>query len=185
MDQKEEKQEPEYTQEELDFMAAKKRKEAKLKFDAQFRESLLDNTINPLLANDTTNRDIFRTLLFHYNTDNYIPIDKCAYFLQNFLVQVDDEGSHDRFGITLTKSLQKYSSDGKNLNEDQFCEFMRSYELETENEQTDMEQYEGFLEKIFHRLKKEEDDQTVALKDFVDSFQRVGFRMDNADYDLI
>ena len=42
------------------------------------KAALEDNNINPLLHNGITNRDIFRTLLFHFKTDNYIPIDKAA-----------------------------------------------------------------------------------------------------------
>ena len=49
------------------------------------KAALEDNNINPLLNNGITNRDIFRTLLFHFKTDNYIPIDKAAEFVVNLL----------------------------------------------------------------------------------------------------
>jgi len=46
---------------------------------------MLDPNINPLLSNGITNRDIFRTLLFHFKTDNYIPIENAAAFVVNLL----------------------------------------------------------------------------------------------------
>ena len=58
---------------------------------ALFRESLCDNNINALLFDETSNRDIFRALLFQYNTDNYIPIEKAATFVQQFLRYSEEE----------------------------------------------------------------------------------------------
>ena len=49
------------------------------------RRAVQDPNINPLLNNGITNRDIFRTLLFHFKTDNFIPIDKAAEFVVNLL----------------------------------------------------------------------------------------------------
>ena len=39
--------------------------------------AMQDDNINPLVS-DMTNRDIFRTMLFTYGTDNYIPVDAAA-----------------------------------------------------------------------------------------------------------
>lgn len=41
--------------------------------------------MNPLLNNGITNKDIFRTLVFHFKTDNVIPIDGAAKFVVNLL----------------------------------------------------------------------------------------------------
>ena len=49
------------------------------------KAALKDNNINPLLHNGITNRDIFRTLLFHFKTDNFIPINQAAEFVVNLL----------------------------------------------------------------------------------------------------
>ena len=39
------------------------------------RKKFLENNENKLLKNDITNCDIFRTLLFHFKTDNELPIE--------------------------------------------------------------------------------------------------------------
>ena len=66
-----------------------KKTEAEIEMDKKKAElqkaALTDNNINPLLNNGITNRDIFRTLLFHFKTDNVIPIDKAAEFVVNLL----------------------------------------------------------------------------------------------------
>ena len=66
-----------------------KKTEAELELEKKKAElqkaALEDNNINPLLNNGITNRDIFRTLLFHFKTDNVIPIDKAAEFVVNLL----------------------------------------------------------------------------------------------------
>ena len=97
------------------------------------RQALMDNNINPLLNNGITNRDIFRTLLFHFKTDNYIPIDKAAEFVVNLLkrpvVTVYDREAEERFLKSLYTIMASYSRDGETLNEDQFCDLMQSFEI--------------------------------------------------------
>ena len=44
-----------------------------------------DTNYNPLLQNGVTNKDIFRTLIFHFRTDNYVPVSGVANFVQNLL----------------------------------------------------------------------------------------------------
>ena len=44
-----------------------------------------DTNYNPLLANGITNKDIFRTLIFHFRTDNYVPVAGVANFVLNLL----------------------------------------------------------------------------------------------------
>ena len=107
---------------------AKNDKQAELQ-----KQALIDDNINPLLNNGITNRDIFRTLLFHFKTDNYIPIDNAAEFVVNLLkrpVQTKyDQEAEQRFLNSLFKIMASYSSDGKTLNEDQFCKLMQSFEI--------------------------------------------------------
>ena len=102
---------------------------------------MLDPNINPLLSNGITNRDIFRTLLFHFKTDNYIPIEKAAEFVVNLLkrpvMTKYDKEAEERFLNSLFKIMASYSKDGKNLNEDQFCKLMQSFEIQNEYEFTD------------------------------------------------
>ena len=92
------------------------------------KQALLDNNINPLLHNGITNRDIFRTLLFHFKTDNYIPIDKAADFVVNLLKRPVktkyDQEAEERFLASLKNIMASYSKDGKTLDEDQFCNLM-------------------------------------------------------------
>tara|TARA_B110001450_G_scaffold174130_1_gene162526 strand:+ start:178 stop:429 length:252 start_codon:yes stop_codon:yes gene_type:complete len=83
---------------------------------------MLDPNINPLLSNGITNRDIFRTLLFHFKTDNYIPIENAAAFVVNLLkrpvMTKYDKEAEERFLNSLFKIMASYSKDGKTLNED-------------------------------------------------------------------
>ena len=105
------------------------------------KAALTDNNINPLLNNGITNRDIFRTLLFHFKTDNEIPIDRAAEFVVNLLkrpvVTVYDQQAEDRFLNSLNKIMRSYSGGKEVLNEDQFCELMQSFEVQNEYEFTD------------------------------------------------
>ena len=55
----------------LDEDAEQKRKEE----EEKERQKFLKNNENTLLKNDITNCDIFRTLLFHFKTDNELPIE--------------------------------------------------------------------------------------------------------------
>ena len=86
------------------------------------KAAISDSNINPLLNNGITNRDIFRTLLFHFKTDNFIPIDKAAEFVVNLLKRPVktkyDQDAEERFLNSLFKIMASYSSDGKKLNED-------------------------------------------------------------------
>ena len=105
------------------------------------KAALADPNINPLLNNGITNRDIFRTLLFHFKTDNYIPIDKAADFVVNLLKRPVktkyDQEAEDRFLASLTNIMASYSNDQKTLNEDQFCKLMQSFEVQSDYEFTD------------------------------------------------
>ena len=122
-----------------------KKTEAELELEKKKAElqkaALADNNINPLLHNGITNRDIFRTLLFHFKTDNVIPIDKAAEFVVNLLkrpvVTVYDQEAEQRFLASLKKIMMSYSGGHHELNEDQFCDLMQSFEVQNEYEFSD------------------------------------------------
>ena len=110
-------------------MEKKEEKEAKpvdeelAKKQAELQKAALqDNNINPLLNNGITNRDIFRTLLFHFKTDNYIPIDKAAEFVVNLLkrpvVTKYDQEAEERFLNSLYKIMERYTNGSDRMNED-------------------------------------------------------------------
>jgi len=64
-----------------------------------------DKNLNPLLHNGVTNRDIFRTLLFHFKADGKIPIEGAADFVVNLLKRPAhtkyDEEAEARFRASL------------------------------------------------------------------------------------
>ena len=76
-----------------------------------------DNNINPLLHNGITNRDIFRTLLFHFKTDNYIPIEAAAEFVVNLLkrpvITKYDKEAEERFMNSLYRIMASYAKADK------------------------------------------------------------------------
>ena len=93
------------------------------------RKALKDPNINPLLNNGITNRDIFRTLLFHFKTDNYLPIDKAADFVVNLLkrpVETKyDQEAEKRFNDSLKGIMSGYALISKTkIYEDEFCALM-------------------------------------------------------------
>ena len=155
-------------------MADKKEEEKKNpEIDAKQAElqkaALTDNNINPLLNNGITNRDIFRTLLFHFKTDNEIPIDRAAEFVVNLLkrpvVTVYDQQAEDRFLASLNKIMKSYSGGKDVLNENQFCELMQSFEVQNEYEFTDAQQYDMFLDRLFYRIKHQKTEM-INVDDF-------------------
>ena len=69
-----------------------------------------DTNYNPLLQNGVTNKDIFRTLVFHFREDNFVPVSGVANFVQNLLkrpinTQYDEE-AEKRFHASLIKNLE-------------------------------------------------------------------------------
>ena len=146
------KKQPEEEVKKTDAEIELEKKKAELKTAA-----LLDNNINPLLNNGITNRDIFRTLLFHFKTDNVIPIDKAAEFVVNLLkrpvVTVYDQEAEQRFLASLKKIMMSYSGGAPELDENQFCDLMQSFEVQNEYEFSDQQQYDMFLDRLFYRIK--------------------------------
>ena len=69
--------------------AEKQKKEeeekAKKAHEAEMHKRRTDTNYNPLLQNGITNKDIFRTLLFHFHTDNFLKVQDVATFVKNLL----------------------------------------------------------------------------------------------------
>ena len=150
------------------------------------KAALKDNNINPLLHNGITNRDIFRTLLFHFKTDNIIPIDKAATFVVNLLKRPVktkyDQEAEERFLKSLYQIMASYSSDKKNLNEDEFCNLMQSFEIQNEYEFTDAQQYDMFLDRLFYRIKHEKT-EVINVEDFKKLIERSGFKFEMGEFE--
>lgn len=53
--------------------------------EAEMHKRRTDTNYNPLLQNGITNKDIFRTLLFHFHTDNFLRVNDVATFVKNLL----------------------------------------------------------------------------------------------------
>ena len=97
---------------------------------------------------------IFRTLLFHFGTDNYLPIVGTApkygialfvrKLLQRPINSIDDEAAEQRFYDSLVNNLKTYAMDNQpdRINEDKFCELMRTFNTSNSYEFTDEEQYD-------------------------------------------
>ena len=90
----------------------------------------------------SSKHDIFRTLLFHFKTDNYIPIDKAANFVVNLLKRPNAAGSEEdeaekRFLKSLYNIMASYAKDKKNLTEDEFVDLMESFKVQNDYEFTD------------------------------------------------
>ena len=68
---------------------------------AELHRRRTDTNYNPLLANGITNKDIFRTLIFHFRTDNYVPVPGVANLVLNLLkrpiLTEYDKQAEDRF----------------------------------------------------------------------------------------
>ena len=147
---------------------------------------MIDPNINPLLSNGITNRDIFRTLLFHFKTDNYIPIESAAAFVVNLLkrpvMTKYDREAGDRFLNSLFKIMASYSKDSKTLNEDQFCKLMQSFEIQNEYEFTDQQQYDMFLDRLFYRIKHQKTD-VINIDDFKELIERSGFKFEDGEFE--
>ena len=69
--------------EKADKAAAEAKKKAEEEAERERRRT--DTNYNPLLHNGMTNKDIFRTLMFHFKTDNFLPVEGVAEFVKNLL----------------------------------------------------------------------------------------------------
>ena len=148
--------------------------------------ALKDNNINPLLHNGITNRDIFRTLLFHFKTDNYIPLENVAEFVVNLLkrpiLTKYDKEAEERFLNSLHRIMASYSKNQKWLTEDEFCNLMQSFEVKNDYEFTDAQQYDMFLDRLFFRVKHQKTDH-INIDDFKSLIERSGFKFEEGEFE--
>ena len=124
--------------------------------------------------------------MFHFKTDNYIPIEGAAEFVANLLKRPhhdeEDEKADKRFYDSLVRIMQGYSDDQQTLNEKAFCKLMRSFETTNENEFTDEQQYDMFLERLFYRIKHKKTD-TIEIEDFKSLIERSGFKFEKGEFE--
>ena len=153
------------------------------------KAAMKDNNINPLLHNGITNKDIFRTLLFHFKTDNVIPIDKAAEFVVNLLKRpvktVYDREAEERFNNSLNRIMSSYAKEdkyGRNLNEEEFCNLMQSFEVKNDYEFTDAQQYDMFLDRLFYRIKHQKT-EVINVDDFKSLIERSGFKFEDGEFE--
>ena len=67
----------------------------------------------------------------------------------------DDEAAEQRFYDSLVNNLKSYAMDGHGgdrVNEEKFCELMRTFNTNNAYEFTDEAQYNQFLERLFYRI---------------------------------
>ena len=125
-------------------------------------------------------------MLFHFKTDNIIPIDKAAEFVVNLLkrpvVTVYDQEAEARFLASLKKIMMSYSGGHSELNEDQFCELMASFETQNEYEFSDQQQYDMFLDRLFYRIKHQKSD-VINVDDFKNLIERSGFKFEQGEFE--
>ena len=151
------------------------------------KAALKDNNINPLLHNGITNRDIFRTLLFHFKTDNFIPIDKAAEFVVNLLKRPVktkyDREAEERFRASLNRIMETYAKKKQGqLDEDEFCNLMQSFETKNDYEFTDAQQYDMFLDRLFYRIKHQKT-EVINVDDFKGLIERSGFKFEDGEFE--
>ena len=150
------------------------------------KAALKDNNINPLLHNGITNRDIFRTLLFHFKTDNFIPIENAAEFVVNLLkrpvLTKYDKEAEERFMNSLFRIMASYSKNQKTLTEDEFCNLMQSFEIKNQYEFTDAQQYDMFLDRLFYRIKHQKT-ELINVDDFKNLIERSGFKFEDGEFE--
>ena len=91
-----------------------------------------------------------------------------------------DQQAEDRFIASLERNLNRFAKDGQ-INENSFCELMRTFETTSESEYTDEEQYDMFLERLFYRIRHEKCEE-VAVEEFKDLIERSGFRISPGEF---
>ena len=147
-----------------------------------------------LLIFFVSGNQIFRTLLFHFRTDNYLPIEGTApkhgiaLFVKNLLSRPihseDEEQAEQRFYRSLVNNLKQYAMDGHpdRINETKFCELMRTFNTSNAYEFSDEEQYNQFLERLFYRI-QHKNTQEVDINEFRDLIERSGFQFQEGEFE--
>lgn len=79
----------------------------------------------------------------------------------------DDEAAETRFYDSLVNNLKSYATDGSpdRVNEEKFCELMRTFNTNNAYEFTDEAQYNQFLERLFYRI-QQKSTQEVDIEEF-------------------
>ena len=125
-------------------------------------------------------------MLFHFKTDNYIPIEGAAKFVVNLLKRPCktkyDEEAEARFYNSLISIMKTYAYDGRNINENSFCKLMQSFETFHDYEFTDQQQYDMFLDRLFYRIKHKKTDQ-IQIEDFKELIERAGFKFEKGEFE--
>ena len=186
---------PKLTEKQLKEQADAKRKQQE---EEEMRRKRADPNFNPLLQNSITNKDvsfilflnylqIFRTLLFHFKTDNYLPVEKVTEFVADLLkrpiVDEHDDAAERRFRKSLNENLSQFAKDGK-IYEKQFCELMRTFEVSNSMEYSDEKQYDIFLERLFYRINHKKQEQ-VNVADFRNLIERSGFKFQDDEFESL
>ena len=94
----------------------------------------------------------------------------------------EDEEADVRFYNSLIRILKNFSFNGKTITERKFCELMRSFEVTNENEFTDEQQYDMFLERLFYRIKHKKV-ESIQISDFKDLIERAGFQFEEGEFE--
>ena len=81
-------------------------------------------------------------MLFHFKTDNYVPVVGVATFVQNLLkrpvLNEYDAQAEQRFYDSLVRNLRRFAKQGDDrIYEKEFCELMRTFDTEHSMEFTD------------------------------------------------
>jgi len=83
-------------------------------------------------------------------------VQQVATFVKNLLKRPIntkyDEEAEARFHQSLIKNLEQYATRDGKINENQFCELMRTFQTTNETEFTDEHQYDLFLDRLFFRI---------------------------------
>ena len=58
---------------------------------------------------------------------------------------------------------------------------MKSFETTSENEFTDEQQYDMFLDRLFYRIKHKKTDE-VKVEDFKELIERAGFKFEEGEF---
>ena len=158
---------------------------AKAEHEAEMERRRTDTNYNPLLQNGVTNKDIFRTLVFHFREDNFVPVSGVANFVQSLLKRPCntqyDEDAEKRFHASLIKNLEQYAKKDGKIYEKEFCELMRTFETQNESEFTDEQQYDMFLDRLFYRAKHAKV-ESIEISDFRNLVERSGFKFTEAEF---
>ena len=78
--------------------------------------------------------------------------------------------------------MMSYSGGHYELNEDQFCELMQSFEVQNEYEFSDQQQYDMFLDRLFYRIKHQKSD-VINVDDFKNLIERSGFKFEQGEFE--